>query len=94
MVALADATAPLGMIVPLCDVREAALVRGEDVRWRGHAGRTGRRVCAATATWPEAPPSAEPPEGPSRNPTWPTCGGRRSGAGPSRSPPPDATTSS
>ena len=27
MIALADATAPLGLVVPLCDVREAALVR-------------------------------------------------------------------
>src|ERR1700734_2040941 len=32
MIALADAAGPLGMVVPLCDVREAALVRGEEVR--------------------------------------------------------------
>ena len=31
MVALADAMAPLSMVVPLCDVREAMLVRGEFV---------------------------------------------------------------
>ena len=31
MIALADATSPLGLVVPLCDVREAALVRGSDV---------------------------------------------------------------
>src|ERR1700728_1532407 len=29
VIALADATAPLGMVVPLCDVSEAALVRGD-----------------------------------------------------------------
>src|SRR5277367_660195 len=32
MIALADATAPLGLVVPLCDLREAALVRGGEVR--------------------------------------------------------------
>ena len=31
MIALADATVPLGLVVPLCDVREAALVRGGHV---------------------------------------------------------------
>src|SRR5580698_9283762 len=30
MIALADASAPLSMVVPLCDVHEAALVRGSD----------------------------------------------------------------
>src|ERR1700686_4510007 len=30
MIALADATAPLGLVVPLCDMREASLVRGDE----------------------------------------------------------------
>ncbi len=42
MIALADASSPLGLVVPLCDVREAALVRGEDVHG---AADTGRTVC-------------------------------------------------
>jgi len=44
MIALADATASSGLVVPLCDVREAALVR----------------VLRGQATWPEPPPSAAP----------------------------------
>jgi len=32
MIALADCAAPLGLVVPLCDVREAALVLGPEVR--------------------------------------------------------------
>src|ERR1700679_843395 len=30
MIALADAAAPLGLVVPLCDAREASLVRGDN----------------------------------------------------------------
>ena len=51
MIALADAAAPSGLVVPLCDVREAALVRGEAcagaatlaelVRDPARPGRTG-----------------------------------------------------
>ena len=32
MIALAEAAAPNGLVVPLCDVREAALVAGDQVR--------------------------------------------------------------
>ena len=54
MVALADATAPLGLVVPLCDVREASLVRGPDVY--GAATLTELvGVLRGQADWPEAP---------------------------------------
>ena len=63
MVALADVMAPLAMIVPLCDVPEAALVRGEFV---GGANTLAELVTVLRGhgEWPEAPPSAEPLEGP------------------------------
>jgi magnesium chelatase family protein len=55
MIALADATAvPLGLVVPLCDVREAALVRGE----RAHGAATLAdlvRVLRGDARWPSTP---------------------------------------
>jgi magnesium chelatase family protein len=55
MIALADATAaPLGLVVPLCDVREAALVRGEDA----HGAATLAdlvRVLRGGALWPSTP---------------------------------------
>jgi magnesium chelatase family protein len=57
MIALADATAPLNLVVPLCDVREAALVRGDAV----HGAATLAdltRVLRGQAHWPGAPPSA------------------------------------
>ena len=61
MVALADATAPLGLVVPLCDVREASLVRGPDV----HGAATLAElvgVLRGQADWPEVPaPSQTPP---------------------------------
>jgi magnesium chelatase family protein len=56
MIALADATAPpLGLVVPLCDVREAALVRGE----AAHGAATLAdlvRVLRGDARWPSTPP--------------------------------------
>ena len=55
MIALADASSPLGLVVPLCDVREAALVRGEDV----HGAPTLGELCAilrGQSGWPTAPP--------------------------------------
>jgi magnesium chelatase family protein len=55
MIALADATAaPLGLVVPLCDVREAALVRGAEA----HGAATLAdlvRILRGDARWPSAP---------------------------------------
>ncbi len=66
MVALADAMAPLSMVVPLCDVREATLVRGESV---GGAETLAELVqlLRGRGEWPEAPPPrarAAPPREP------------------------------
>jgi magnesium chelatase family protein len=56
MIALADAAAaPLGLVVPLSDVREAALVRGGDA----HGAATLAdlvRVLRGEARWPSTPP--------------------------------------
>ncbi len=54
MIALADATAPLGLVVPLCDLREATLVRGTDVHGAATLGDLSR-VLRGQAAWPEAP---------------------------------------
>jgi magnesium chelatase family protein len=57
MIALADATAPLGMVVPLCDMREAFLVRGE----AAHGVATLADLAAilrAGAPWPDMPAPA------------------------------------
>ena len=43
MIALADAASPFSLVVPLCDVREATLVRGADVRGAATLGRAGDR---------------------------------------------------
>ncbi|HEY4378389.1 MAG TPA: ATP-binding protein, partial [Acidimicrobiales bacterium] len=55
MTALADAAStPLGLVVPLCDVREAALVRGKDA----HGAATLAdvvRVLRGEARWPTTP---------------------------------------
>ena len=63
MIALADATAPLGLVVPLCDVREAALVRGGHVHGAATLGEL-TRVLRGQAQWPEPPPPSAAP-GPS-----------------------------
>ena len=92
MIALADASSPLGLVVPLCDVREAALVRGDDV----HGAATLGELCAILrgegGGRPRRPPRRRRACGPT--PTSPTCGDRRSVAVRSRSPQRDATTSS
>jgi magnesium chelatase family protein len=56
MIALADAAAaPLGLVVPLCDVREAALVRAEDAH--GAASLADLvRVLRGEDRWPGTPP--------------------------------------
>jgi magnesium chelatase family protein len=58
MVALADAMAPLRMVVPLCDVREATLVRGDSV---SGAETLGELVwlLRGRGAWPDAPPPVE-----------------------------------
>ena len=59
MIALADATPPLGLVVPLCDVREAALVRGADVHGAATLAEL-TRVLRGQAQWPALPaPAAE-----------------------------------
>ena len=66
MIALADATAARELVVPLCDVGEAALVRGSDVHGVGTLGALAK-VLRGQATWPEAParvPESTRPEVP------------------------------
>ena len=61
MIALADATTPLGLVVPLGDVREAALVRRNDVHGAATLGDLAR-VLRGQADWPDPPapsPSAD-----------------------------------
>jgi len=58
MIALADAAGPLGMVVPLCDVREAALVRGDEVHGASTLGELVA-VLRGQADWPSAPPMTE-----------------------------------
>src|SRR5580693_7686884 len=58
MIALADAAGPLGLVVPLCDVREAALVRGVDVHGAATLGELVT-VLRGQAEWSSAPAMAE-----------------------------------
>ena len=60
MIALADATAPLGLVVPLGDVREAMLVRGREVRGAATLGDL-TRVLRGQVGWPEPPPTSAAP---------------------------------
>jgi magnesium chelatase family protein len=55
MIALADAAGPLSMVVPLCDVREAALVRGAEVRGAATLGEIVA-ILRGQAGWPAVPP--------------------------------------
>jgi magnesium chelatase family protein len=57
MIALADASAPLGLVVPLGDVREAALVRGGEVRGAATL-RDLTQALRGQAGWPEPPPAS------------------------------------
>jgi magnesium chelatase family protein len=66
MVALADALAPLRMVVPLCDVREARLVRGDCVSGAETLAELVQ-LLRGRGEWPEAPAphaSATPPHEP------------------------------
>ena len=56
MIALADATAPSGLVVPLCDVREAALVRGEEAHGVATLAEL-TRVLRGQSGWPPTPPA-------------------------------------
>jgi magnesium chelatase family protein len=60
MIALADATAPLGLVVPLGDVREAMLVRQCEVRGAATL-RDLIRALRGQAGWPEPPPTSDAP---------------------------------
>jgi magnesium chelatase family protein len=60
MIALADASAPLGLVVPLGDVREAMLVRGSDVRGAATLGDLTRALRGQMG-WPEPPPLSAAP---------------------------------
>ena len=56
MIALPDATAPSGLVVPLCDVREAALVRGEEAHGVATLAEL-TRVLRGQSGWPPTPPA-------------------------------------
>jgi magnesium chelatase family protein len=61
MIALADATLPLGLVVPLCDVREAALVRGDAAHGVSTLSEL-TEILLDRASWPAMPPApAVPP---------------------------------
>jgi magnesium chelatase family protein len=58
MIALADAAGPVGMVVPRCDVREAALVRGDAVRGTDTLGELVG-ILRGQAEWPSVPAPTE-----------------------------------
>jgi magnesium chelatase family protein len=63
MIALADAAAPLGLVVPLCDAREASLVRGDDA----HGVSTLAdlvRILRTRGDWPAIPAALPAPPQP------------------------------
>ena len=63
MIALADATSPLGLVVPLCNLREAALVRGSEAHGVATLDRLVT-ILRGQVAWPEPPPydpSIRPP---------------------------------
>ena len=59
MIALAEAATPLGLVVPLCDVREAALVGGAEVRGAATLADLVA-ILRGQARWPVAPAPAPP----------------------------------
>jgi magnesium chelatase family protein len=66
MVALADAMAPSRMVVPLCDVREATLVRGDCVNGAENLAELVW-LLRGRGDWPEPPPPVER-DAPAREP--------------------------
>jgi magnesium chelatase family protein len=64
MIALADATAPLELVVPLCDAREAFLVRGAAAHGVSSLAELAQ-ILRARGVWPAippAPPAVPPPD--------------------------------
>jgi magnesium chelatase family protein len=59
MIALADAAGPRGLVVPLCDVREAALVCGAEVRGAATLGEL-LAILRGQAGWPAVPSPPAP----------------------------------
>jgi magnesium chelatase family protein len=57
MIALADAAAPSGLVVPLCDVGEAALVRGDEAHGVATLADLARVLRGETG-WPSPPPAS------------------------------------
>ena len=56
MIALADATAPLELVVPLCDAREASLVRGDAAHGVSSLSELAQ-ILRARSEWPAIPPA-------------------------------------
>jgi magnesium chelatase family protein len=61
MIALADATAPLELVVALSDVREASLVRGDGARGVATLGDLAR-ILRTHGEWPAPPPPPVEPD--------------------------------
>jgi magnesium chelatase family protein len=77
IIALADAAPTPGLVVPSCDVHEAALVRGAQAR--GVATLAGLvRILRGHAAWPARPPEPAP-QAPSRMPDLSDVKGQRVG---------------
>jgi magnesium chelatase family protein len=64
MIALADATSPLSLVVPLCDVREATLVRAGAVHGAASLEEL-IRILRGHSAWPVLPPPSGVPPVPS-----------------------------
>jgi magnesium chelatase family protein len=57
MIALADAASPLSLVVPLCDLREAQLIRGDQARGVATLADLAH-ILSGRAAWPDTPPPA------------------------------------
>ena len=94
MIALADATAPLGLVVPLCDMREASLVRGDEAHGVATLSDPWRPFCERRPPGPrcrcEPMTETRPPR---PDPIWPTSEDRRWADTPSKWLRPASTTS-
>jgi len=63
MIALADATAPSALVVPLCDVREASLVRGGAAHGVSSLSDLAQ-ILRGLGGWPAIPPAPSVPPAP------------------------------